>query len=42
MPTLALTSAPCLWEPRRLRLWLFSIIGRRRMLRLAKHRPWPM
>lgn len=46
MPLLALTSKARLWEPRRLRLRLFSTAaqlittGRRRILRLAKHWPW--
>ncbi|WP_030299570.1 IS1380 family transposase [Streptomyces katrae] len=46
MPLLALTGQARLWEPRRLRLRLFSttaqliITGRRRYLRLAKHWPW--
>jgi hypothetical protein len=46
MPMLALTGAARLWEPRRLRLRLFSAAaqlvtnGRRRLLRLAKHWPW--
>jgi hypothetical protein len=46
MPMLALTGAARLWEPRRLRLRLFSAAaqpvttGRRRILRLAKHWPW--
>ncbi len=43
---LALTSAARLWEPRRLRLRLFSTAtqlvttGRRRILRIAAHWPW--
>lgn len=43
---LALTGAARLWEPRRLRLRLFSAAaqlvttGRRRILRLAAHWPW--
>ncbi len=46
MPLLALTGTVRLWEPRRLRLRLFSTAaqlvttGRRRILRLAGHRPW--
>ncbi|MFI2368433.1 IS1380 family transposase [Streptomyces sp. NPDC018833] len=46
MPMLALTGQARLWEPRRLRLRLFSMAaqlvttGRRRILRLAKHWPW--
>ncbi|MCP9960769.1 IS1380 family transposase [Streptomyces somaliensis] len=46
MPMLALTGQARLWEPRRLRLRLFSAAGqlittgRRRILRLARHRPW--
>ncbi|MGM9379176.1 IS1380 family transposase [Streptomyces longwoodensis] len=46
MPMLALTGQARLWEPRRLRLRLFSTAaqlittGRRRYLRLAKHWPW--
>ncbi|GHA01365.1 IS1380 family transposase [Streptomyces echinoruber] len=46
MPMLALTGAARLWEPRRLRLRLFSAAaqlvtsGRRRILRLARHWPW--
>jgi hypothetical protein len=46
MAMLALTGKPRLWEPRRLRLRLFSIAaqlittGRRRYLRLAHHWPW--
>ncbi|MFJ5035044.1 IS1380 family transposase [Streptomyces sp. NPDC088560] len=46
MPMLALTGKPRLWEPRRLRLRLFSTAaqlvttGRRRILRLAHHWPW--
>ncbi|MDQ1018926.1 hypothetical protein QFZ43_005482 [Streptomyces afghaniensis] len=46
MPLLALTGAARLWEPRRLRLRLFSTAaqlvttGRRRILRLAGHWPW--
>jgi hypothetical protein len=46
MPMLALTGETRLWEPRRLRLRLFSAAahlvttGRRRILRLAKHWPW--
>ncbi|MFI2437038.1 IS1380 family transposase [Streptomyces sp. NPDC018693] len=46
MPLLALTGQARLWEPRRLRLRLFSTAaqlittGRRRYLRLAKHWPW--
>lgn len=46
MPMLALTGKARLWEPRRLRLRLFSaagqivITGRRRVLRLARHWPW--
>ncbi|WSI45583.1 IS1380 family transposase (plasmid) [Streptomyces sp. NBC_01340] len=45
-PMLALTGAARRWEPRRLRLRLFSAAaqlvttGRRRILRLAKHWPW--
>lgn len=43
---LALTGQARLWEPRRLRLRLFSAAGqlvttgRRRILRLARHWPW--
>jgi hypothetical protein len=43
---LALTGQTRLWEPRRLRLRLFSAAGqlvttgRRRILRLARHWPW--
>lgn len=43
---LTLIGAARLWEPRRLRLRLFSAAaqlittGRRRILRLAKHWPW--
>lgn len=43
---LALTGEPRRWEPRRLRLRLFSAaaqlvtIGRTRRLRLADHWPW--
>ena len=46
MPMLALTGPARLWEPKRLRLRLFSAAaqlvttGRRRYLRLAKHWPW--
>ncbi|MGW9599351.1 IS1380 family transposase [Streptomyces albidoflavus] len=46
MPMLALTGQARRWEPRRLRLRLFSAAahlvttGRRRILRLAKHWPW--
>ncbi|MGW9025155.1 IS1380 family transposase [Streptomyces sp. NPDC055722] len=46
MPMLALTGAARRWEPRRLRLRLFSAAaqlvttGRRRILRLAQHWPW--
>ncbi|ALO97941.1 MULTISPECIES: IS1380 family transposase [Streptomyces] len=46
MPLLALTGQARLWEPRRLRLRLFSAAaqlvttGRRRILRIAKHWPW--
>ncbi|TJZ59163.1 IS1380 family transposase [Streptomyces piniterrae] len=46
MPMLAMTGNARLWEPRRLRLRLFSAAaqlvstGRRRILRLAKHWPW--
>lgn len=46
MPLLTLTGAARLWEPRRLRLRLFSTTaqlvttGRRRILRLARHWPW--
>ncbi|MGW7367056.1 IS1380 family transposase [Streptomyces sp. NPDC054841] len=46
MPMLALTGAARRWEPRRLRLRLFSAAaqlvttGRRRILRLAEHWPW--
>ena len=46
MPMLALTGKARLWEPRRLRLRLFSTAaqlvttGRRHILRLAKHWPW--
>ncbi|MFM9616161.1 IS1380 family transposase [Streptomyces niveiscabiei] len=46
MPMLALTGQARLWEPRRLRLRLFSAAGqlvttgRRRILRLAHHWPW--
>ncbi|MFB6850544.1 IS1380 family transposase [Streptomyces sp. NPDC056373] len=46
MPVLALTGQARLWEPRRLRLRLFSAAGqlvttgRRRILRLAHHWPW--
>ncbi len=46
MPLLALTGKARLWEPRRLRLRLFSTAaqlvttGRRRILRLAAHWPW--
>ncbi|WP_189960123.1 IS1380 family transposase, partial [Streptomyces alanosinicus] len=46
MPLLALTGPARLWEPRRLRLRLFSTAaqlvttGRCRYLRLAKHWPW--
>ncbi|OIJ96308.1 IS1380 family transposase [Streptomyces monashensis] len=46
MPLLALTGKARLWEPRRLRLRLFSTAaqlittGRRRILRLARHWPW--
>ncbi|MFE5109460.1 IS1380 family transposase [Streptomyces sp. NPDC056663] len=46
MPMLALTGEARLWEPRRLRLRLFSAAGqlvttgRRRILRLARHWPW--
>ncbi|WDO11013.1 IS1380 family transposase (plasmid) [Streptomyces murinus] len=46
MPMLALTGTARLWEPRRLRLRLFSAsgqlvtTGRRRILRLARHWPW--
>ncbi|SCD83802.1 hypothetical protein F558DRAFT_03717 [Streptomyces sp. AmelKG-A3] len=43
---LALTGKARLWEPRRLRLRLFTTTGqfvttgRRRILRLARHWPW--
>jgi hypothetical protein len=46
MPMLALTGQPRKWEPKRLRLRLFSAAaqlvttGRRRYLRLATHWPW--
>jgi hypothetical protein len=46
MPMLALRGKARRWEPRRLRLRLFSaagqlvITGRRRILRLARHWPW--
>ncbi|CAM5731210.1 MULTISPECIES: IS1380 family transposase [Streptomyces] len=46
MPMLTLTGRARLWEPRRLRLRLFSTAaqlvttGRRRYLRLAEHWPW--
>lgn len=46
MPMLALTGETRLWEPRRLRLRLFSAAGqlattgRRQILRLARHWPW--
>ena len=46
MPMLALTGTARLWEPRRLRLRLFTAAGqlvttgRRRILRLARHWPW--
>jgi hypothetical protein len=46
MPLLSLTGKARLWEPRRLRLRLFSVAaqlvttGRRRYLRLAGHWPW--
>ncbi|QGZ52611.1 IS1380 family transposase [Streptomyces sp. QHH-9511] len=46
MPMLALTGTARLWEPRCLRLRLFSAAaqlittGRRRILRLSKHWPW--
>lgn len=46
MPMLALTGRPRCWEPRRLRLRLFSTAaqlvttGRRRILHLATHWPW--
>ncbi|SBT89290.1 Transposase DDE domain group 1 [Streptomyces sp. DI166] len=46
MPMLALTGKARCWEPRRLRLRLFTAAGqlvttgRRRVLRLARHWPW--
>ncbi len=46
IPMLALTGKVRLWEPRRLRLRLFTAAGqfvttgRRRILRLARHWPW--
>ncbi|MEO3766761.1 IS1380 family transposase [Streptomyces sp. B5E4] len=46
MPMLALAGNARLWEPRRLRLRLFSAAaqlvttGRRRILRIARHWPW--
>jgi hypothetical protein len=46
MPMLALTGTTRRWEPKRMRLRLFSAAarlvttGRRRILRLARHRPW--
>lgn len=46
MPMLALTGKARLWEPRRLRLCLFTAAGqlvttgRRQILRLAQHWPW--
>jgi hypothetical protein len=46
MPLLALTGKARFWEPRRLRLRLFSTAaqlvttGRRRYLRLSRHWPW--
>ncbi|MBT2392065.1 IS1380 family transposase [Streptomyces sp. ISL-1] len=46
LPMLALTGQPRLWEPRRLRLRLFSAAAqlvttaRRRHLRFARHWPW--
>jgi hypothetical protein len=46
IPMLALTGKARLWEPRRLRLRLFTAAGqlvttgRRRFLRLARHWPW--
>lgn len=46
LPMLALTGKPKLWEPRRLRLRLFSAAaqlvttGRRRHLRFTRHWPW--
>ncbi|MFG2258350.1 IS1380 family transposase [Streptomyces mirabilis] len=48
MPMLALTGRARLWEPRRLRLRLFTTAGqlvttgRRRILRLAAHWPWTL
>lgn len=45
MPMLALTDPARLWEPRRLRLFSTAaqifITGRRRILCLAAHWPWP-
>jgi hypothetical protein len=46
MPLLALTGTARRWEPKRLRLRLFSAAGhlvtagRRPILRLARHWPW--
>ncbi|MER5361461.1 transposase, partial [Streptomyces sp. NPDC002785] len=46
LPMLALTGQPRLWEPRRLRLRLFSAAAqivttaRRRHLRFGRHWPW--
>ncbi len=46
MPMLALTGKARCWEPRRLRLRLFTTAGqlattgRRRILRLTRHWPW--
>ncbi|MFD7921582.1 IS1380 family transposase [Streptomyces sp. NPDC059740] len=46
MPMLALTGDARRWEPKRMRLRLFSVVaqlvttGRRRYLRLARHWPW--
>lgn len=40
MPMLALTGEARRWEPKRLRLRLFSTTGRRHYLRLARHWPW--
>lgn len=46
LPMLALTGKPRIWEPRRLRLRLFSAAAqlvttaRRRHLRFTRHWPW--
>jgi hypothetical protein len=46
MQMLALDGPACRWEPKRLRLRIFTVAGhlvragRRQRLRIAGHRPW--